>query len=150
MEKRMDFGILLNVAFAQFRQELELHLAMQGFEDVGPSFGYVIRCVATGPTTLTELAQQLRITAQGASKIVESMIEAKYLTRAQSKQDRRSKLITLTSRGKQLMSEAQKFHRLYEQRLGERHGKRALIVLREVLESMLPPGAHAHLRAGPT
>ena len=45
----VDFGVLLNLAFGSFKAGLHAELARAGFDDVGPSFGYVFRLLASRP-----------------------------------------------------------------------------------------------------
>ena len=55
----IDFGLLLNVAYGAFKERLHTSLATAGFDDLGPSFGYVFRSLASGPLSLVQLATLL-------------------------------------------------------------------------------------------
>jgi DNA-binding MarR family transcriptional regulator len=95
-----DFGVLLNLAFGAFKQELHAELARVGFDDVGPSFGYIFRLLARNkPSNLRDVAAALRITAPGALKVVNDMVEKGYVERQECPGDARQKLLTLTPRG---------------------------------------------------
>ena len=72
-ETRLDFGILLTLACAEFVWELRGTLAGQGFADQGRSDGYVLRSVCDTPMTVSDLADRLEISKQGAGQIVDDM-----------------------------------------------------------------------------
>lgn len=135
-ENGIDIGILLNVAFGVFKRDLHAHLAAHGFDDVGPSFGYVFRLLASGPHNLQGIAGALGISAQGALKIINDMVENAYLVRRNDPDDGRVKWLELTDRAKQAMAEAHRFHRQFDRRLARRVGQAQVAALRAVLEDM--------------
>lgn len=132
----IDIGILLNVAFGVFKRDLHRHLAARGFEDVGPSFGYVFRLLSHEPHNLHGIAGALGITAQGALKIVNDMVEKGYLERRDDPDDRRVKWLELTDRAKEAMAQARRFHQQYERGLTRRLGTAQVSALRAVLEDI--------------
>jgi DNA-binding MarR family transcriptional regulator len=134
-----DFGILLNLAFGAFRQALDDDLAKAGFDDIGTSFGYVFRLLAERPCSLSELAQQLGMTAPGALKVVDDMVAKGYVLRRQDASDGRVKLLELTARGRAALARARRFHRKYEQALATRHGARQVEAARSLLEAIAGP-----------
>jgi DNA-binding MarR family transcriptional regulator len=132
-----DFGVLLNLAFGAFKQELHAELARVGFDDVGPSFGYVFRLLAHKPTNLRDVAQALCITAPGALKIVNDMVDKGYVERQEHPGDARQKLLTLTPRARQAMAAAHEFHEAFERALATRIGPRQVSAARAVLEAIV-------------
>lgn len=134
-----DFGILLNLAFAAFREALDADLAAAGFDDIGNSFGYVFRLLDDQPRSLSELARQLGMTAPGALKVVDDMEAKGYVRRAQDAGDRRVKRLALTERGQAALARARRFHRKYEQALAKRHGARQVEAARALLEAIAAP-----------
>jgi DNA-binding MarR family transcriptional regulator len=138
-EDTQDFGILLNLAFGAFRQALDEDLAKAGFDDIGTSFGYVFRLLADRPCSLSELAQQLGMTAPGALKVVDDMVAKDYVLRRQDASDGRVKRLELTARGRAALARARRFHRKYEQALAARHGARQVEVTRSLLEAIAGP-----------
>ena len=130
----VDFGVLLNLAFASFKEQLDAHLAGNGFDDLGPSFGYVFRLLQSGSFNLRQVADQLQITPQGALKIVNDMIAKGYVKRKEpGGADARVKPLVLTPRGKQAVTAARAYHARYEKALASRFGARAIATVREVL-----------------
>ncbi|QXN96049.1 MarR family transcriptional regulator [Nocardia iowensis] len=145
----MDFGILLGLSYQEFVRELRENLVTEGFEDTGRSDGYVLRSLLRGPMNISELAERLEISKQGAAQIIDDMQRRGYVERRDDPDDRRAKLLYPTARGHDLVQTAKKFHRRYEQRLVRAHGAEAVAVLRTLLgviatdEGMADPRFHA-------
>ncbi len=132
----LDFGVLLNVAFAAFKDALDADLASAGFDDIGTSFGYVFRLLSEAPCNLSELALQLGMSAPGALKVVDDMVAKGYVARSTDADDRRVKRLELTGRGRAALSRARAFHEHYEQALVQRVGERQVSATRKLLEAM--------------
>ena len=132
-----DFGVLLNLAFGAFKRDLHAELARLGFDDVGPSFGYVFRLLAQEPANLRDLAEALHMTAPGALKIVNDMVDKGYVERHEHPVDARQKLLTLTARARRAMVAAHKFHVEFERSLAVRVGARQTSAARVALEAIV-------------
>jgi len=132
-----DFGVLLNLAFGAFKVRLHATLAGAGFDDIGPSFGYVFRLLAAGPGNLRGVAEALGMTAPGALKIVNDMVDKGYVERAEHEADARQKLLHLTARAQAAMEVAHAFHLEFEAGLAERLGVRDARAARRVLEAIV-------------
>ncbi len=144
----IDLGVLLNLAFASFRQGLDADLAASGFPDLGPSYGYVFRRLADGGCSLSTLAGHLSMTAPGALKLVNEMVERGYVERAEDPSDGRVKVLQLTARGREALRRARDFHQRYEKALSGRLGADAVATARAVLEAIVdnaPPAASTKL-----
>jgi DNA-binding MarR family transcriptional regulator len=145
----LDFGILLGLGYQEFVRELRETVAAQGFEDTARSDGYVLRSLARAPMNISELAERLQITKQGAAQIIDDMQRRGYVERRDDPSDRRAKLLYLTDRGNDMLAAARKFHHRYEQRLIRKHGAEAVSVLRTLLgtiateQNMADPRFHA-------
>src|SRR5262245_14401205 len=98
---RLDFGILLGLAYQQFVDALNAHLREVGFTDLKPSFGYVIRAVDHEPLTATHLAARLHMTPQGAAKLIDELVERGYIQRLRDETDKRARRLMLAARGQQ-------------------------------------------------
>jgi DNA-binding MarR family transcriptional regulator len=145
-----DFGVLLNLAFGAFKGALHEHLAMKGFDDLGPSFGYVFRLLDNRPQNLRQLADALQITPQGALKIVNDMVEKGYLRRREDEKDARSKLLLLTPRATTAMEAARRFHAQFEHELASRIGQKHAASARLAMEDIASRYAvQADLKARP-
>lgn len=150
LDPQIDFGVLLNLAFGALKHEMRAHMANAGFDDLGPSFGYVFRLVDQDSPSLAELAARLGMTPQGALKIVAEMIDKGYMHRIGDGADRRIKRLALSARGKRALAEARRFHGMFERELGSRMGKRRVATARAVLEAIIADasaqGLEMHLR----
>lgn len=149
-EASTDFGVLLNLAFGAFKGTLHEHLAKQGFDDLGPSFGYVFRLLDAGPQNLRQLADALDITPQGALKIVNDMVNKGYVIRSEDAQDARSKLLSLTARATKAMAAARRFHTKFERDLASRIGEKQSAAARLAMEDIASHyGKYADLKLRP-
>jgi len=135
-EDPADFGVLLNIAFNAFKSALEADLAAAGFDDVGPSFGYVFRLLADGTCSLSELARHLQMTPPGALKLVDDMVAKGYVQRTADASDKRVKQLGLTPRGQAALTRARAFHVRCEQNLVKQLGARPVADTRRVLEAL--------------
>jgi DNA-binding MarR family transcriptional regulator len=135
-EQPADLGILLGVAFQEFVKELHAAHAAAGFTDLGRSDGFVFRSLADRPMTVSELANHLEITKQGAAQVIDDMERRGYVEREPDPDDRRARLVRLSGRGEQALANARRFHRDYERRLARAHGPDAVQTLRAMLEAI--------------
>ncbi|MFZ6734291.1 MarR family winged helix-turn-helix transcriptional regulator [Undibacterium sp. Ji42W] len=136
MQENIDLGVLLNLAFGSFKEELHQHLGRQGYADVGSSFGYVFRLLENNPQNLKQLAESLGMTPQGALKIINDMVLKDYVQRVDDDSDARVRLLHLRPRAIALMQVARAFHQEFEVRLGERVGASKVKAMRAVLEQI--------------
>lgn len=140
---RRDFGIVLGLAYVRFVDELHAQLARDGFGDLGRSYGYVFRTLDEGPATVTAIAHGLGITLQGASKLIQEMVERGYVVREPDPDDRRSKLLRLGPRGEGALRAARTFHRVFERRLVRQVGAEQAETVREILTALADGGPEA-------
>ncbi len=128
-----DFGIILGAAYAAFTEWLRAEMRTSGFDDLGPSYGYVFRALGEGTLTLTELAAGLGMTTQGAAKIVTAMAEGGYVRSTPDPTDGRAKRLALDDRGRRALRRARALHASYERRLVRRLGEQRVADVREAL-----------------
>jgi DNA-binding MarR family transcriptional regulator len=143
---RIDFGVLLNLAFGALKGRLHDHMRAAGFDDLGPSFGYVFRLLDRESPSLAELAVTLGMTPQGALKIVSDMTAKGYVNRADDVADARVRRLVLAPRGQRALAEARKFHSRFERELGKQLGERRVASARGVLEAMAAEGKEKEVR----
>jgi DNA-binding MarR family transcriptional regulator len=146
-----DFGILLGLAYQSFTDLLRASLAKQGFDDLGGAYGYVFRALDDQQPSQRELARRLGITDQGMAKIVNEMVERRYVERGEDPDDSRVNRLRLASRGKAALSAARRFHAGFERELARELGEPAVRKLRQLLRVIAERGgdpdlAHARLR----
>lgn len=134
---RADFGVLLNLAFGVFKAELHADLALKGFDDLGPSFGYVFRMLDGESLSLGEVAARIGISPQGTLKIVNDMVAKRYIQRVGDATDGRVTRLVLSARGQQALAAAKRFHTRFEDGLRRRLGARSVLASRELLEAIV-------------
>ncbi len=78
----------------------------RGYTDLRPSFGPLLSLIAIEARPLGALAEQLSISPQACSQLVNLAEDAGYLERRPDPVDRRSRLVTLTGRGGTLVADA--------------------------------------------
>jgi DNA-binding MarR family transcriptional regulator len=122
-----DIGILLGLAYGAFVEEMHADLAACGFGDLGRSYGYVLRVLADGDRSLSDLAGALGMTLPGAGKIVDEMEGRGYVERHPDRADRRVKRLRLSVRGLAALRAARAFHRRFERRLPDGPALRAAL-----------------------
>jgi DNA-binding MarR family transcriptional regulator len=137
-----DLGVLLTLALEAFKERLHAHLARAGYDDLGPSFGFVFRSLADRPLSLVELAARLGISSQGALKIVTEMEGRGYVERQDDATDRRVRRLALTSRGRSALREARRLHAAVERELTAAFGAERVAGARVVLEALAGEAAH--------
>jgi len=135
-DRGTDFGILLHLAFARFKEALHAQMAKEGFDDLGTSFGFVFRALDGTALNLRGLAERLSISPQGALKIVDEMVAKKYVRRLADPDDKRATLLSLAPRGEKAIATAKRFHRCFEAELAERLGARRVADTRVVLAAL--------------
>jgi DNA-binding MarR family transcriptional regulator len=94
-----DLVLLLAALATTTQSEITAALVSAGYGDLRPSDGYLVQHLQTGPVSISELADKLGITAQGASKVVIEMERKGYVIRSPSPEDQRTRLVDLTQRG---------------------------------------------------
>ncbi|MGW0245721.1 MarR family winged helix-turn-helix transcriptional regulator [Nocardia goodfellowii] len=135
----LDLGILLGLGYQHFVHEMREALAGQGFGDAGPSYGYVFRSLDRRAMNISELADRLTITKQGAAQLVDEMEKRGYVERRPDPGDGRAKLLYLSQKGNSALAAARRFHRDTERELVEKHGAEAVRTLRALLETIATP-----------
>jgi DNA-binding MarR family transcriptional regulator len=133
----VDFGILLNLAFSVFKSELHADLKSKGYDDLAPSFGYVLRTLEGTAMSLKDLAAALGITPQGTLKIVEEMVTRGYVRRAPDALDARVKRLELTDKSRALLKESRRFHAQFERKLASKFGQQQVTNARATLEAIV-------------
>jgi DNA-binding MarR family transcriptional regulator len=134
---KIGLGGALRQAWVGYRRRLDRELAAAGFGDRGFPDGRVLRiCSGSGETTISQIGRELGITRQGASKIVASLAECRYVTVTVSSSDRREKIVTLTPRAIEYLAAHGRAARRIEQELRTQLGDGAFDGLRRLLDAL--------------
>ncbi|GAA3853480.1 hypothetical protein GCM10022243_18890 [Saccharothrix violaceirubra] len=99
MDSSDDLTLLFTALSAACDVDVRRRMAAAGHHEVRTIHGYVFRHLLDGPIRITDLADLLGMTAQGASKVVADMERAGYASRSPDPHDSRVRLVSLTRRG---------------------------------------------------
>ncbi len=102
----------------QFSQTLRIwmdafmHRSMRGWNHFAkstglsmPQFSILMQLHHKGPCGLSEVSDRFDITAAAASQLVDKLVHAGYLERTEDPSDRRAKLLTLSTKGEELIGQ---------------------------------------------
>jgi DNA-binding MarR family transcriptional regulator len=128
---------LLAMAYRQLVDGLHQRLVERGWRDVRPAFGFVLLAARERPTTSTDLAVLMGTTKQAASKLLDVMEEAGYVTRVAHPGDARAKVVTLSARGRRLLSVVEEIYGELEAGWAGVLGARRVETLRRDLRTVL-------------
>lgn len=103
---------------AQFSKTLRawmdafMHRSMSGWSQFAkstglsmPQFSILMQLHHKGPCGMSEISDRFDITAAAASQLVDKLVQAGYLERAEDPNDRRAKLLTLSTNGRELIQQ---------------------------------------------
>ncbi len=124
--------VVQEALFAEFREELE----KSGYGDIRPTHGCVFRFIRDEPLRLTELATLAGMTKQSVGEVIDNLVELGYVQRIPDPQDRRAKLLCLTTQGEEAQKVGLGLFRKVEQRWAKRYGPDRFAQLRELLEEI--------------
>src|SRR5437868_14352665 len=91
-----DLAILIVAANRVIIDRLLAAQRAQGFRDIRPRHGFVVRAVFSERPTINELAELLDTSKQAASKLADDMVRSGYLERVPDPADRRVARLRLT------------------------------------------------------
>ena len=107
MTKPTHFSKTLRVWMDAF-----MHRSMRGWNHFAkstglsmPQFSILMQLHHKGPCGLSEVSDRFDITAAAASQLVDKLVHAGYLERAEDPSDRRAKLLTLSAKGEELIGQ---------------------------------------------
>ena len=127
---------LLNEAKDLVIEELHERLGEEGFPEVRPGHGRIIRFIEPEGSRLTDVAEQAGLTKQAAGEVVSDLEELGHVERCACPGDGRAKLIQLTDRGQACVEAAERIFDDIESRWAEQVGQRRMATLRATLEEI--------------
>ena len=116
---------------------LHEELRARGWDDVRPSYGFVLLAARDTPITITALTTLLGTTKQATSKLVDNMEAAGYVRRATADRDGRQRPVHLTRRGAELLATVEEIYGELESAWAEAIGVKAVDRLRRDLVKVL-------------
>jgi DNA-binding MarR family transcriptional regulator len=98
---------LFTLAARTLTDELHVRLARRGWSDIPEAAGYVLLACRDSPATGSEIAALMRTSKQAASKLLEGLETAGLVERRTDPLDTRRKVVSLTSKGRDLLAAAE-------------------------------------------
>jgi DNA-binding MarR family transcriptional regulator len=145
-----SLGRALRQAWVGYQRRLDEELAAAGFDERRFPDGRVLRiCSRSAEATISHIGRELGITRQGASKIVASLRDRRYVTLKASATDRREKIVKLTPRAIDYLAARRKAARGIERQLRAEVGVESFDSLHRLLEALggdEQPGMSDYLR----
>ncbi|GAA1282976.1 MarR family winged helix-turn-helix transcriptional regulator [Saccharothrix xinjiangensis] len=99
MPSSPDLTLLFTALAASCDAAVRARMTDAGHDEVRTVHGYVFQHLLVGPVRVTDLADLLGMTAQGASKVVAEMERVGYAVRRPDPHDSRVRLVEMTPRG---------------------------------------------------
>ncbi|WP_416828284.1 MarR family winged helix-turn-helix transcriptional regulator [Ectobacillus polymachus] len=135
--QELDLTSLLSLSYSTLIYELHDRLSELGFGDIRPAHGFMFKRMTPNGATGIELAEQLGITKQAVSKMVDYLEKSGYVTRQTHPTDKRGKVIVLTERGRLVMQAKEEIIAEIEQRWIENIGVERMQMLKEDLTKLV-------------
>jgi DNA-binding MarR family transcriptional regulator len=130
-------GAALRQAWVGYRRRVDAELATAGFKDHRFPDGRVLRvCSRASDVTISQIGRELGITRQGASKVVASLAERRYVTLTASPADRREKIVGLTARAREYLQAQRRAAERIERELEDEIGAEVFEGLRVLLDAL--------------
>lgn len=108
-----ELPLLLLAGFRSLIDQVNAGLAERGHPDMRPAYGFAMQAVGVRGATGTELGRRLGVSKQAAGKTVDRLVTLGYVERVDDPHDARRKLIRLTPRGVDCLTQsAEIFERL--------------------------------------
>ena len=140
LKEHLDLPAVALLAGDAAADDVVRRLRAAGHAGVRRSHGYLIQVLLDRSPTIGELALDLGVSQQAASKTVGELEDLGYVERRPSPDDRRVRRVVLTGRGHDVVETARRFRRELEDAVRSRIGddgveqaRQALLVLVDVL-----------------
>lgn len=138
---RVPLARLFAIGYRVLVDGLHRELVARGWTDVRVSYGFVLLAARSGGVRGADVAALLGVSKQAASKLVDAMQEAGYVTRQPHDRDDRAKLIGLTDRGHDLLAAVEQIYAELEAGWAAVLGPAAVASMRDDLTTVL---GHPH------
>ena len=134
---RPSIALLLRVIYQHHSRAIESALRAAGFNDIAPSAGNVFPFIRRDGITISALAALAGVRKQTMAQAVEQLERGGYIERRDNPDDRRSRLVFLTERGRTVTPVTHAAAAAVEQQWAGLIGTDELEHLRQELRSLL-------------
>ena len=94
-----ELPLLLFAGFRSLIDQLHAELAERGHPDVRPAYGFAMQAIGARGASASEVGRRLGVSKQAAGKTIDRLAALGYVERVDDPADARRKLIRLTPRG---------------------------------------------------
>jgi DNA-binding MarR family transcriptional regulator len=143
---------LLALAYRQLVDGLHQRLREQGWDDVRPSYGFVLLALRDRESSVSDLATLLGVSKQATSKLLDQMAEGAYVTRESSTTDARRLAVALAPRGRDLLAAVERIYAELESEWASVVGAKEVERVRRSLTQVVlsaNAGSFPEVRPGP-
>ncbi len=143
---------LLAVAYRQLIDGLHDRLRELGWDDVRPSYGFVLLTLRDREASVSDLAALMGVSKQATSKLLDQMAEGAYVSREASTSDARQVRVALAPRGRELLGVVEAIYAELESEWAAVVGAREVARLRKSLTQVVlsaNAGSFPEVRPGP-
>ena len=130
-------GLLLRLVYQHYAQDIEAALREAGFDDIRPAAANVFPFVPPDGITISGLAELAGVRKQTMAQAVDQLERTGYVERRPNPNDRRSRLVFLTRRGKSVPPVTHAAAKRVEQRWAELTSPEDVEALRAALLRLL-------------
>lgn len=122
-------------AYRWFQDGLPTRLEEAGWPEITRAQSNLFGHLGREGTRPSELARRIGVTRQAVHQTAQELIELGFVELAPDPTSRRAKLVVLTPRGRELVTEARAILRDLENELARRIGRKSVTELRRALEA---------------
>lgn len=134
-----ELPLRLFLAYRVLIDDLHAELARQGHPDVRPMHGYVFQAIGPDGTTAAELGRRLGVSKQAAGKTIDTLERLGYVERGADPRDARRKVVRLTDRGIDCLSQSARIFDRLRAGWARTLGEERLHALEADLRTVTPP-----------
>jgi DNA-binding MarR family transcriptional regulator len=133
-----ELPLLLFAGFRALIDDLHAELARRGHPDVRPAYGFAMQAIGVRGATASEIGRRLGVSKQAAGKTVDRLEALDYVERADDPADARRKLIRLTPRGIDSLTQAAEIFDDLRASWAEKLGAERLALVEASLRTVVP------------
>jgi DNA-binding MarR family transcriptional regulator len=138
MAAGFELPLLLFAGFRALIDDLHAELARRGHPDVRPAYGFAMQAIGVRGATASEIGRRLGVSKQAAGKTVDRLEGLGYVERVDDPADARRKVLRLTPRGIDSLTQAAEIFDELRASWAEKLGAERLALVEACLRTVVP------------
>ena len=138
MSAGYELPLLLFAGFRALIDDLHAELARRGHPDVRPAYGFAMQAIGAHGATASDIGRRLGVSKQAAGKTVDRLEALGYAERVDDPADARRKLIRLTPRGVDSLTQSAEIFDQLRASWAEKLGAERLALAEASLRTVVP------------